>query len=266
MRIYSYIPSKALIIAGVKGLYMHEPKGEVAKVLRKYIEVHPIEVKYPPFGTIKLSTRAVYGALVVGATPLEMEMAKDRYGVLVFFNIMRKYKYPIFLADYRPKAKILELLMFKENHEDIVSGKYKSVGEALYEYARAYWASVKPLRIALDEIRKDILERQIAGELWWNVRKVLMEREVLAYMNIPPEKLFVKGEGKKYAPFLLWLYAHRGFYLKAIREAKTELKKAALERLYSNFLARVREYEKKLGGRPVDASRGEIYYVFPSGR
>ena len=231
MRIYAYLTQYEMAVAGINGLVPRMPQSRVAKLIQMYFNY----TKYAlPFRDtqIKATTKAIYGGLITSSIMLNARMRVYPNGEIVFFHTKPHAEYPIYVADYRYKNRLHMALLTKNKNE-------------VNKYIEEYIESIMPLSEfieKLDSIRKKGGENLTPTK----IRKYMERFEVIILMKVPPEYLYIKLIRKDYMPFLDWLYAHRGIYVRLIKEGRLKPED------YKNFLE---VYNRFKNNRP----KGVVY-------
>lgn len=236
MRIYFYLTVDEIIRAGAFGLDPATPKTTVNKLLQDYISQHPKKVSVGCGKEVELTTKAIYGGLVAQAMNIHTKSLVYKDGVFVFIRVNNTCGLPAVCAKYIYRAKIHELLLLKNEADDVQHGKFKTYQEGIKYYIKKYWDSVVSLRIVQDVIRRESYSKYSKLNEAYAMYKVADLYEVLFYRHIPPQALYFKLEHKKYMPFLEWLYRHRGLYLRWIKESKTPMQEQGRRDVYKKFL------------------------------
>jgi len=242
MRIYTYITGDELTNVGLHGLVPEYPKSEVSKVLEKYAVLNHLKLKIDG-RTIPLTTKAVYGGVVSSALNLYIKSNVYPDGLYVFAHFNEHWHYPAVAFNYTYRTKLYELLMMKEDAPDMERKKFKTVEQGVDYYVKKYWRSAIPF-YKIREFLRDI-KYSGSGDRAYNIRKVAEKIEVLIYQKIEPEYLYVKLRHKKYMPFMVWLYNHRGLYVAEIERAKTNFEKELARRRYEEFLERYKRFKER---------------------
>ena len=261
MRFYVYLSYEEAIYASVYGIKPKMPESEVNKLLQKWIEEHPMKVNVGGGKTVSLTTRAVYGGIVNSAINVATKMSLYPQGVLTFVHLKPKRIYPAIAAQYRYRTKIHELLILREQAEAFKRGRFKSAEDAINFYVAMYWKSIVPY----SQIRKWIEERAIqiskGVTVTYAYRRVAETLEVLMYRDFSPFYLYVKTEGKKYIPFMEWLYKHRGLFWSKMKAAKTDKEKLYAKAVYNTFMDKYVEFQEWYEKEMAKSPPGGIIYV-----
>lgn len=260
MRIYTYLSKEELMRVGITGLFPQIPHTEVSKLLSEHIKKYPRNIHIWGKIYVPLSAKAIYGAINLSAANLAAKQAAFPGGSVVFFALNPRKHYPVVVANYKYKSRIFELLMLKDHDPEVENGKFKDYKEGIRLYTAAYWNSVKSLYTFTKYMLSHAEKEYPHNERNYAIRKFGSNYEVLAYIKVSPENLFVPTAYKQYMPFLLWLYKHRGLYLNKVRLAQTPGEKYRYTVLMRMFTKKYNEFKSKVDAEGEKYLK-EVYYV-----